>query len=68
MIKFRMAVLAMAAGMFMSAPAMATKAGFYLGGSVGGATTEYNDSNIKVDDDDTAWKLFAGYRRHQSGA
>ena len=61
MIKLRMAILALAAGMLMSAPAMATKAGFYIGGSVGGASTEYEDSGIKVDDDDTAWKLFAGY-------
>ena len=44
-----------------SAPAMAVTPGFYLGGSVGGATTESSDGTVTFDDDDTAWKLFAGY-------
>jgi len=44
-----------------STPAMAVGGGFYLGGSVGGATTEAKEGNIKFDESDTAWKLFAGY-------
>jgi hypothetical protein len=48
-------------GLLASAPAMAVKPGFYLGGSVGGATTESTDGTTTYDDNDTAWKLFAGY-------
>ncbi len=44
-----------------SAPALAVKPGFYLGASVGGATTEVTEGNAKFDEGDTAWKLFAGY-------
>ena len=48
-------------GLLACAPAMAVKPGFYLGGSVGGATTEATDGTVTFDDSDTAWKLFAGY-------
>lgn len=44
-----------------SAPAFAVKPGFYLGASVGGATTEASDADVEFDESDTAWKLFAGY-------
>jgi hypothetical protein len=47
--------------LMVSTPALAVGGGFYLGGSVGGATTEAKEGNIKFDDSDTAWKLFAGY-------
>lgn len=55
------AVILTAFCLLASAPALAVKPGFYLGGSVGGATTDIDDGNISYDDDDTAWKLFAGY-------
>jgi len=48
-------------GLLASAPAMAVKPGFYLGGSVGGATTDYEEGNVQFDDSDVAWKLFAGF-------
>lgn len=56
------------AGMLLL-PAMASAdSGFYLGGSVGGATLEadINDITIpglpsSIDEDETAYKLFAGY-------
>ena len=54
-------VVASLLGMLASAPAMATKGGFYIGGSVGGATTEFDEGGQKIDESDTAWKLFAGY-------
>jgi hypothetical protein len=44
-----------------SAPAMAVKGGFYLGGSLGGAATEVTEGSVTFDENDTAWKLFAGY-------
>jgi len=44
-----------------SAPALAVKGGFYVGGSVGGATTEASEGDVKFDGSDPAWKLFAGY-------
>ena len=44
-----------------SGPAMAVKGGFYLGGSLGGATTEVQEGSVKFDESDTAWKLFGGY-------
>lgn len=52
-----LAILALLA----SAPALAVKPGFYLGGSVGGATTEVSEGSDSYDDNDTAWKIFAGY-------
>jgi len=44
------------------------EAGFYLGGGVGNFNLEINrasdidDAVRRLDDDDTAWKVFAGYR------
>ena len=54
-------VITAVCGVLLSAPAMATKGGFYLGASVGDATTDYNEDGVKFDDSDTAWKVFAGY-------
>jgi hypothetical protein len=48
-------------GLLAASPAMAVKPGFYLGGSVGGATSESDLSGTTYDDSDVAWKLFAGY-------
>jgi len=56
----RAVIVATLAGLLASAPAMATKRGFYLGGSLGGASTEYS-GDFDYDESDTAWKLFAGY-------
>jgi hypothetical protein len=47
--------------MLMSAPLMAVESGFYLGGSLGGATTEFESGNFKFDENDVAWKVFGGY-------
>jgi hypothetical protein len=44
-----------------TAPAMAVESGFYIGGSLGGATTEVTEGGDTFDEGDTAWKLFAGY-------
>lgn len=46
---------------FISAPAMATKPGFYLGLSAGGSSTDVDEGGVTFDDSDTAWKVFAGY-------
>jgi len=48
-------------GLLVSAQAIAVERGFYLGGSVGGASTEFEQGSVNFDDDDVAWKLFAGY-------
>jgi len=55
----RALVLTTLLGFLLAGPAMATKPGFYLGGSVGGATTD--DKAQDIDESDTAWKIFAGY-------
>jgi hypothetical protein len=44
-----------------ASPAHAVKRGLYVGGSVGGASTEPEDSVIDFDEYDTAWKAFVGY-------
>ena len=55
-------IFAAVCSLLLSAPAMATKGGFYLGASIGDATTDYNQvEGFKFDDSDTAWKAFAGY-------
>ncbi len=41
--------------------AMAVDGGFYLGGSFGGATTKATSDGEKFDENDTAWKAFAGF-------
>jgi outer membrane immunogenic protein len=35
--------------------------GFYLGGSVGNATTEFDSDDIEFDEDDFAWKGYGGF-------
>jgi hypothetical protein len=59
--RIRLNVLAGMIIMLISTPVMAVKGGFYLGGSLGGATTEFESSSIKFDENDFAWKVFAGY-------
>ena len=44
-----------------ASPAMAVDSGFYLGGSVGGATTEVSDAEFSFDENDFAWKIYGGY-------
>ncbi len=59
---------AMAAFLFLPAIASADS-GFYIGGSAGGATIEvdvgqdpdFPELPTSIDEDDTAWKVFAGY-------
>jgi len=41
--------------------ALAVDGGFYLGGSFGGATTKATLDDEKFDENDTAWKAFAGF-------
>jgi len=48
-------------GLLAATPALAVERGFYLGGSLGGATTEISESGVTFDESDTAWKVFAGY-------
>jgi outer membrane immunogenic protein len=44
-------------------PVTATYAdsGFYLGGSVGNATTEFDSDDVEFDEDDFAWKGYGGF-------
>lgn len=37
------------------------ESGFYIGGSVGEASIDYNVEDIKIDDDDSSYKIFGGY-------
>lgn len=55
-----LALLALA-GMMLTTTANAVEGGFYLGGSVGIATTEVEDDGISFDEDDTAYKIFGGF-------
>ena len=48
-------------GLLASAPALAVGGGLYLGGSVGGATTDFSQGTDSFDDSDVAWKAFVGY-------
>ncbi len=47
--------------LLFATPAMAVDQGFYLGGSVGGATTQISDEGIDFDENDFAWKIYGGY-------
>ena len=47
--------------LLIASPAMAVDPGFYLGGSVGGATTEVSDAELSFDENDFAWKIYGGY-------
>ena len=42
--------------------ALAVNNGFYLGGAVGGASTEASEGDIKFDENDFAWKIYGGYQ------
>lgn len=51
---------------FCSAPVFAGDSGFYLGGSLGSADVTFDDNrsgfgDIDFDDDDSAYKVFAGF-------
>ncbi len=48
-------------GLAFAQSAIAVDGGFYLGGSVGGATTQLTTSSDSFDDSDTAWKAFSGF-------
>lgn len=37
------------------------ESGFYLGGSLGSANLDFSTVDVNFDDDDTAYKIFAGY-------
>lgn len=55
-----------AAALVAAQPAFAVDGGFYLGGSLGGATTklkgsDFNQSDFEFDENDFAWKIYGGY-------
>jgi len=54
-------VLILVIGLLAAMPASAVKGGLYLGGSAGGAATEFISGTDKLDDSDIAWKAFVGY-------
>jgi len=37
------------------------ESGFYMGGSLGSANLDISTTDVNIDDDDTAYKIFAGY-------
>lgn len=43
-------------------PVLAVDNGFYLGGAVGGATTEVSEDGVTFDENDFAWKIYGGYQ------
>lgn len=61
-------ILAAGTGTALAASPDDNQRGFYLGGGVGNFNLEINRANQidnairRLDDDDTAWKVFAGYR------
>lgn len=50
----------------LSAPLAAAdrvdKSGFYVGGGLGQSSVEFDQAGANFDDEDTAWKIFGGYR------
>lgn len=48
--------------LLLGTPALAVDNGFYLGGAVGGATTEVSESGVTFDENDFAWKIYGGYQ------
>ena len=59
-------VLVVAATFTIGQSALAVEGGFYLGGSLGGATskvkgTDFNQSDFTFDENDFAWKVFGGF-------
>ncbi len=48
--------------LLLGGPAMAVDNGFYLGGAVGGASTEVSEDGLKFDENDFAWKIYGGYQ------
>ena len=54
--------LALLAAVSAASSAMAADSGFYVGGGIGQATLKDDASNIDIDENDTAWKAYAGYR------
>ena len=65
----RLPLIALSAALAFAPLTAAADSGFYVGGSVGGATIEvdFGDTGIpdfptEIDEDDTAYKLFAGYK------
>jgi len=61
-------LIALSGGMMMSAQAQENERGFYVGGGVGQFNVQIDDISDtdnaieRLDDDDSAWKLFGGYR------
>lgn len=65
----RLPLIALSAALAFAPLTATADSGFYVGGSVGGATIEvdFGDTGIpdfptEIDEDDTAYKLFAGYK------
>lgn len=65
----RLPLIALSAALAFVPLTATADSGFYVGGSVGGATIEvdFGDTGIpdfptEIDEDDTAYKLFAGYK------
>lgn len=50
------------AALALSTSASAADNGFYLGGSIGQANVEIDSGLTRIDDDDTAYKVIAGFR------
>ena len=60
-------LLAIVLALALSQAAFAKETGFYLGASIGGATVKQSGTDLdlddfEIDDDDFAWKIFAGYQ------
>jgi len=48
---------------FLHVPAYAADSGFYIGGGIGSATIEDDPPSFEdIDESDTAWKAYVGYR------
>lgn len=65
MIRHQWLAAASLLGLLAAAPASAVDNGFYLGGSVGGASVEITEDNLKFDESDFAWKIYGGYQLAQ---
>jgi hypothetical protein len=60
--KLMLTLAALGAAFAVNAPASAADNGFYLGGSIGRSNVKIDENLARIDEDDTAYKIIAGFR------
>lgn len=60
--RFKLLATLAVLGALLAVPALAADNGFYLGGSVGQTSVDFNTETSDVSGDDTSYKVFGGFR------